>query len=103
MDKFKIGDVVVIKEWDEMAEEFEHDSYCIECKFGFYSHMKHLCGNIAEIIDIEGDHIQLDFYNKKPGFDYQWDYSADMICLYDDPDYKKYDLNESALIEFLTG
>lgn len=103
MSEFKVGDIVVIRDWDDMASEFEHDSYRINCKFGFYEHMKHLCGNVAEIIDIHRDHIQLNFYDKKPGLDYYWDYSADMICLYDDHDDSEYELNESALIEFLTG
>lgn len=100
MSEFKVGDIVVIRDWDDMASEFEHNSYRINCKFGFYEHMKYLCGNIAEITNIYDDHIYLSFYDRKPGLEYQWDYSTDMIRLLNDPDC---DIDESSLIEFIMG
>ena len=100
MSEFKVGDIVVIRDWDDMASEFEHNSYRINCKFGFYEHMKYLCGSIAEIIDINGDYIKLNFYDKQPGLEYQWDYSTDMVRLLNDPDC---DIDESSLIEFIMG
>ncbi len=103
MREFIKDDIVVIKDWDEMAGEFEHDDYEIECEFGFYKHMRHLCGNKAKITSINGSRIWLEFFEKEPGLDYGWSYSTDMIRHYYKDDKDDYIPNEDSLIEFIMG
>lgn len=64
--KFKIGDKVRVKTWDEMAKEFgvsknKYDSNkeIIPCKFNFVEEMKPWCGRLVEIIDIYTDIIRV--------------------------------------------
>ena len=35
MNKYEVGDVLRIRAWDDMAEEFGGDGYEIPCKFSF--------------------------------------------------------------------
>ncbi len=81
MSDFCIGDRVVIREWDDMLEEFKATVYQegIDMLDGcIFSHnMKHLCGRTATIIDIYGNGILLDFDDKSGDID--WKFTTNMI------------------------
>lgn len=47
--KFKVGDLVRIREWDDMCREFKHDGAGIHVGEGFIREMRHLCGKIFRI------------------------------------------------------
>lgn len=65
MAKFKIGNIVKIRSWEDMAEEFGTTGFesTITCKYYFTYAMKPLCGAYAEIIKIDGDIVELRFFN----------------------------------------
>lgn len=51
---FRVGDVVRVRDWDEMKDEFGLDPIGdILCKFRFTTSMKRLCGNIYHISQVE--------------------------------------------------
>ena len=79
--KFKVGDKVKIRQWDDMVMEFGLGSFGhINCKYGFTNGMKPLCGEIATISEIYGegcDKVRLNFNTKSK--DTVWSYSIDMI------------------------
>lgn len=50
MNGFKVGDIVQIKEWDEMKKEFGLTSRdAIDSMYPFTKEMKFLCGQIFQI------------------------------------------------------
>lgn len=65
MSNFKVGDRIVVKEWDDMVEEFGGNKGYINCKFGFVPVMKHFCGESGTIIgfDDKGFGVNIDFDN----------------------------------------
>ena len=73
---FKSGDVVRIRQWDDMEREFGLNCFDgINCKFGFLKHMKELCGLDGLIIDSVGSDNRVTFKNYQIG----WSISTDMI------------------------
>jgi len=51
--RFKEGDKVVVRQWDDMAEEFGRSEMGnILCSCIFTSAMKHLCGGTFTIIEV---------------------------------------------------
>ena len=78
-NNFKVGQKVRIRAWEDMEKEFG-TTYCneIKCKFTFVHEMKHLCGRIATITNIDKDkQVGLDFEDKSGKI--CWAYSTDMI------------------------
>jgi hypothetical protein len=76
--KFKVGDRVRIRQWDDMENEFGLDfGGDIECRFSFTSEMKHLCGMVADITSIDGERVYLDFGDYKGNTSFS--YSTDML------------------------
>ncbi len=60
MKKFKEGDKVRVREWNDMVKEFEHDTTpetnnieYIHTPFGFTNNMKHLCGETGVVDMVE--------------------------------------------------
>ena len=50
LSKFKIGDRVIVREFDDMKEEFGVDGHGdIDCRFTFVKKMKYLCGETGTI------------------------------------------------------
>ena len=75
---FSVGQLVQIKDWGEMEREYGLDrSGYILCNPCFTKGMEPLCGEFAEIIDIEGTRIWLKLFNFD--VDKDWCYSTDMI------------------------
>lgn len=80
--KFKVGELVRIRQWDDMVEEFGVDSAgdvvgnCVS----FVTSMKPLCGKYAEIVSIaeNGVEVKLKLFNCG-GLNTSWRYSTDMI------------------------
>lgn len=79
--KFKKGDRVVIREWDDMASEFGvYDSTgSIKCHASFVKDMKYLCGKTAviEYVDLSTKVLKLSF--EEVVSLRQWSLSTDMI------------------------
>lgn len=75
MNKYEVGDVLRIRAWDDMAEEFGGDGYEIPCKFSFTRSMEHLCGQefVVREIDTEG------YYHSESGVEDGWNISSDML------------------------
>ena len=79
--KFKVGELVRIRQWDDMAEEFGiNSSGAIICQCWFTVAMKPLCGKYAEIVSLNENDVvvKLKFFNCD-GLDTSWEYSTDMI------------------------
>ena len=53
---FEIGDLVRIRDWDDMVDEFGYNGNenSIPCKYSFITDMRYLCGTEFEITDITG-------------------------------------------------
>lgn len=81
MSDFKIGDKVVIREWNDLKAEFKATVYKegIDLLNGviFANNMYHLCGRTATIIDINGTDVLLDFDDKTG--DINWKFTIEMI------------------------
>jgi len=77
--ELKVGDRVVIRQWDDMVKEFgENCNGFINCNSTFTTRMRPLCGRTATIIDIGENHkLKLDFDDKSG--DTNWGYSTDMV------------------------
>lgn len=79
--KFKVGELVRIRQWDDMEKEFGiSDSGSIMCRYRFTEDMKPLCGKYAEIVSIaeKGVEVKLKLFNCG-GLNTSWGYSTDMI------------------------
>jgi hypothetical protein len=79
--KFKVGELVRIRQWDDMVKEFGVDDVgdIILCKNGFIKNMYPLCGLYAEIVSLEKDgRVGLKFFNCEWSYT-GWVYSTDMI------------------------
>ena len=50
MGRFKIGDKVRVREWDDMAKEFSSNEVMIFCTCSFMDCMKPLCGKVFTVI-----------------------------------------------------
>ena len=78
--KFKVGELVRIRQWDDMEKEFGLTMLgSIRCRCCFADGMKPLCGKYAEIKDLLLDGIvHLRFFNCDDSVE-NWNYSIDMI------------------------
>lgn len=76
--KFKVGELVRIRQWDDMAEEFGISCRVIVCQCIFTVAMEPLCGKYAEIVGLNGSLVELKFFNCD-GLNTSWNYSTDMI------------------------
>ena len=79
--KFKGGELVRIRQWDDMEKEIGVDADGdINSFVQFVTSMKPLCGKYAEIIGLaeNGVEVKLKFFNCG-GLETSWGYSTDMI------------------------
>ena len=76
---FKVGELVRIRQWNDMVKEFGTDSFgSVACRYFFNKRMKPLCGKYAEIVSLNGSLVELKFFNCG-GLNTNWGYSTDMI------------------------
>ena len=76
---FKVGELVRIRQWDDMVKEFgTRSTGSVNCKCLFTVAMKPICGKYAEIVMLNGSLVELKFFNCDD-LDTGWDYSTDMI------------------------
>lgn len=78
--KFKVGELVRIRQWDDMEKEFGTTGKCIPCLVNFIKDMKPLCGKYAEIVRLRNNNsrVELKFFNCD-GLEIGWMYSTDML------------------------
>lgn len=83
---FHVGDVVRIREWDDMAEEFDTGTYddgseYIKCPLSFVSEMRKYCGQEYTIRSIVGREVFFINHEKLLRRDIGdwWGISVDMI------------------------
>lgn len=78
--KFKVGELVRIRQWDDMVKEFGVDSVGdIDSCVPFVTSMKPLCGKYAEIREIRNNgKVSLRFFNCEKETTY-WAFHTDMI------------------------
>lgn len=70
---YQIGDHVVVREWDEMEEEFGlNDAGNIDCECIFVKDMQRYCGMEMEVVGARGD-----IYTLSDGGGYA--FSSDML------------------------
>lgn len=51
MGRYKVGDKVRVREWDDMAKEFNSNEVVIFCTCSFVDCMKPLCGKVFTVIE----------------------------------------------------
>lgn len=101
--KFKdihIGDVLKIREWDDMASEFGiNQNGNIPCNLVFVHSMKYLCGNRFTV-----KYVYNEAANIRPEEEEftGWHISADMLEPFWETD-ELDDINDSELIDILGG
>ena len=77
--KFKVGELVRIRQWDDMEKEFGTDSFgSVNCKCKFTDAMRPFCGKYAEIVRLNGSLVELKLFNCDD-LGEGWEYSTDMI------------------------
>lgn len=76
MSRFKVGDLVRVREWDDMKKEFGSDGdFKINCHCLFVYTMKDTCGDVCTIKDITDSGNYILSGKNEAG----WVYSDDMI------------------------
>lgn len=96
--EFNVGDVVVIRDWDDMEAEYGLDTTNdIPCRFTFTKDMKYLCGTEHVIRRIND--------NKRPFFEDDisdgWSISFDMLRHADDPCTDTVEIDEEQFLSVL--
>ena len=74
MRKFKVGDKVKVREWDDMMKEFGGDEVHIQCTCGFLDIMKRFCGKVFTVKEVRAN-FTYDLGTKADG----WTFSDDML------------------------
>lgn len=54
MGRYKVGDKVRVREWDDMLKEFGGNDHEISCTYSFVDCMKQLCGKVFTVIETNG-------------------------------------------------
>ena len=76
MSRFKVGDLVRVREWDDMKEEFGAcGDLRIYCNCSFWDMMKSTCGDVCTIEDLTDSGNYMLSGEKESG----WIYSDDML------------------------
>ena len=100
-EKFKVGDRVQFKSWEEMEKEFGLTiNGDIKIKPVVFSRdMKHLCGTYATISEIDREEVELKDFTSKG--DTNWFYSLDMIKPVEDEPRWTFSEDEKAILRNL--
>ena len=81
-EPFYVGQYVRIREWNDMANEFEERDGTIKCRYTFLPEMRFLCGRTARITAMHNNSnrkIDLEDWNNSNGTG-SYFFSTDMIC-----------------------
>ena len=98
MSKFQVGDVLRIRQWEDMAEEFGEDYGGILCKGSFIESMRHLCGQKFTVSNIYPSD-DIDAYESHERIEDGWFISEDMLEVFiEDVEPEDVDNNEFDLI-----
>ena len=89
----QVGDLVRIRDWDDMVDEFGIYEHHIPCEDSFVPDMKEYCGLEFTITHIYGHDVE--------GHDTNFIVSFDMIELVKDDE--EAELEDVALVEFLNN
>ena len=73
--KYKIGDWVRVRQWDDLCQEYRKDDHDTFDEFGFNTEMQKLCGRWGKITDICGDACRISF----KGVDHSWVWNDAML------------------------
>lgn len=74
--KYKVGDRVRIREWDDMEKEFGlYSDGDIKCECTFTRSMKEFCGRVGTVCVCFDTHYRINFDGEEKG----WNFSDDMI------------------------
>ena len=110
MGIFKVGDRVVIREWDDMAAEFGVDSdNDINCRMTFIEPMRYYCGQTATVFETtpSGSLVKLLFDDPNVAahsIHTDHKFSEDMIALVEDmEDVEEQCMRDEILLDFLNG
>lgn len=96
--KFKVGDRVQFKSWEEMEKEFGVDSNGrIDVVYGFTIGMKHLCNTYATVDSIEDDSVFLKDFTAKGAVG--WCFCCDMLKPVKEEKKSNYEMREFAEFE----
>lgn len=80
MSKFKVGDRVRFRTWDDMEKEFGlDDDGDIKCRCCFSNNMRYLCGTEARIKKLDGKDVALEDFTSTGAVGYPWNFSTDML------------------------
>lgn len=106
MSKYQVGDVLRIRQWDDMANEFgytndRHDE--IKCLDIFVEEMKYLCGKTFTVANVSLSRFgQYDEYTSVEHIENGWAVTEDML----EPYYEDIELddpaNKRSIDEFLS-
>lgn len=73
--KYKIGDWVRVRQWDDLCQEYRKDDHDTFDEFGFNTEMQKFCGRWGKITDICGDACRISF----KGVDHSWVWNDAML------------------------
>lgn len=97
------GDIVRVREWGDMAEEFGLELGAIRCRFRFVDRMRYLCGAVFIVDNIDGDYIFISEYDPMTdtmGYSIRdFSISADMLEPYDNQS----EFDEEDFMSLLSG
>lgn len=101
---FNIGDMLRIREWVDMSQEFGEDEYGgIKCKFYFPTEMGALCGQPFTVRDIKDEHyysVEETEFMDRSEWDGPWSVSSDMLEYMNEP---TLEIDPQSLIESVFG
>lgn len=80
-DCFEVGDVVRIREWDDMKYEFGFKFGTeIQCALTFTTGMRESCGELCKVLAKDGKYVDLSFVDPRINAKMQgYGFSTDMI------------------------
>lgn len=74
MGRYKVGDKVRVREWDDMLKQCGGNDYAISCACVFVDCMKPLCGKVFTVTEVKNDYsYSLD------GEAWRWAFSDDVL------------------------
>jgi hypothetical protein len=96
--EIRVGDKVMVKDWNEMIEEFgTNERGNINCRGSFVANMKGLCGRKATVVAIIGQRVYLDIEGIK---NTNWVYTEEMLKPWE---FTKADLKDGMILETKNG